>query len=200
MVRKLVAGILGGLAFFAWSSIAHVATGLGETGFQEIPNEQAVVSCMKANITADGLYFIPGTGLPNPTHSQRMAAMQQKAAQHYVGPGGILVYHPAQSLELHPGQLLTELGTNIVQVLLAVWLLGQTSLSSFAARWRFVTAAGVLAAISTNISYWTFYGFPGNYTLAYMCVIAMGFVFAGLVVAAMVKPGAGMPVTRSAAA
>jgi hypothetical protein len=200
MGRKLLAGILGGLAFFAWSSIAHVATGLGATGIQEIPNEQAVVSCMKANIAADGLYAIPGTGLPNPTQSQRMAAMQQKAAAHYGGPVGILIYHPAKSLDLDPRQLLTELGTNIVQVLLVVWLLGHTSLGSFVARWRFVTVAGVLAAISTNISYWTFYGFPGNYTVAYICIIAMGFVFAGLVVAAMVKPGAGMPVARSAAA
>ncbi len=200
MVRKLLAGILGGFAFFAWSSIAHLATGWAETGIQEIPNEQAVVSSLKANIPADGLYFFPGTGIPNPTHSQRMAAMREKAAQHYSGPGGILIYHPVQSLDLKPGQLLTELGTNIVQVLLAVLLLGQTSLTSFTARWRFVTVAGVLAAISTNVSYWTFYGFPGNYTVAYMCILAMGFVGAGLVVAAMVKPGAGIASGKAARA
>lgn len=200
MGRKLLAGILGGLAFFAWSSIAHLATGLGEVGLQDLPNEQAVLSNLKANIPADGFYFFPGTGIPNPTHSQRMAAMQEKAASHYSGPGGILIFHPTQSLDLNPAKLLTEVGTNIVQVLLAVFLLGQTSLTSFAARWRFVTAAGVLAAISTNVSYWTFYGFPGNYTVAYICTVAMGFVFAGLVVAAMVRPGAGMSSGKAAGA
>lgn len=200
MLRKLIAGILGGLAFFLWSFVAHMLTGLGETGFQEIPNEQAVVSAMRANIPGDGLYLFPGTGLANPTHAQRMAFMQQKAAEHYVGPGGILIYHPAQSLALHPGQFAKELATNIVQVLLAVFLLAQTSLTSFAARWRFVTVAGVLAAISTNISYWTFYGFPTNYTIAYICMLAMGFVCAGLVVAAMIKPGAGIPTAQRAAA
>jgi hypothetical protein len=201
MVRKLLAGILGGLAFFAWSSIAHIATGLGETGIQEIPNEQAVTGSMKANIPADGLYFFPGYGLPSTaTHSQKMAAMKDLAPKLKAGPVGILIYHPVGQDALTFGPLLTELGTNIVQVLLVVWLLGQTSLSSFVARWRFVTVAGVLAAISTNISYWTFYGFPGNYTLAYICIIAMGFVCAGLVVAATVKPGAGMPAARGAAA
>lgn len=200
MGRKLLAGILGGLAYFAWSSIIHLGTGIAETGFQEIPNEQAVVSAMKANIPNDGLYLFPGTGTPNPTHAQRMAAMQQKVDQHYVGPGGILIFHPAQSFALNPRQLLTELATNIVQVLLAVFLLAQTSLASFAARWRFVTVAGVLAAISTNVSYWTFYGFPGDYTLAYVCILAMGFVCAGIVVAAIIKPGAGMPAARAAAA
>src|SRR5258707_4299244 len=191
MVRKLLAGVLGGLAFFVWSFVAHVVTGLGETGIQEIHNEQAVVSSMKANIQADVLYFFPGYGLPaTATHSQKMAAMKDNAPKLKAGPVGILIYHPAgqDALSLRP--LLTELGTNIVQVLLAVFLLGQTSLASFAARWRFITVAGVLAAISTNISYWTFFGFPGNYTMAYICIIAMRFVCAGLVAAAMVKPSA----------
>ncbi len=201
MVRKLLAGILGGLVFFAWSSLAHVVLPLGQTGIQEIPNEQAVTSSMKANIAADGLYFFPGTGLPpTATHSQKMAAMKDMAPKLKVGPVGILVYHPVgqDALTLRP--LLTELATNIVQVLLAVFLLGQTSLAAFGARWRFMTVAGVLAAISTNISYWTFYGFPGNYTVAYMCIIAMGFVVAGLVAAAMVKPGKGMPLAQAAGA
>jgi hypothetical protein len=201
MVRKLLAGILGGLAFFAWSSIAHVVTGLGETGIQEIPNEQAVVSSMKANIQADGLYFFPGYGLPaTATHAQKMAAMKDLAPKLKAGPVGILIYHPVgqDALTLRP--LLTELATNIVQVLLAVFLLGQTSLTSFGARWRFITVAGVLAAISTNVSYWTFYGFPGNYTLAYICIVAMGFVVAGLVAAAMVKPSKGMPLAKAAGA
>lgn len=30
MGRKILAGILGGIAFFAWSSIAHLATDLGQ--------------------------------------------------------------------------------------------------------------------------------------------------------------------------
>ena len=201
MGRKLLAGVLGGLAFFAWSSLAHVVLPLGQTGIRELPNEQAVVSSMKANITADGFYFFPGTGLPpTATQSEKMAAMKDMAPKLKAGPVGILIYHPVgeEGLSLRP--LLTELGTNIVQVLLAVFLLGQTSLASFGARWRFITVAGVLAAISTNISYWTFYGFPANYTLAYVCTVAMGFVFAGLVAAAIVKPGAGMPLAKGAGA
>ncbi|HEU5415862.1 MAG TPA: hypothetical protein VFW31_19000 [Candidatus Angelobacter sp.] len=189
MGRKILAGILGGIAFFAWSSIAHLATDLGQTGLSELPNEQAVVNDLKANITAPGLYFFPGYGLgPNATHSQKMAAMKDLAPRIKAGPIGLMVYHPTGYDALSPRQMLTELATNIVQVLLAVFLLGQTTITSFAARWRFITVAGVLAAISTNISYWNWYGFPGNYTVAYISVIAMGFVCAGLVAAALVKP------------
>ena len=132
--------------------------------------------------------------------NQKMADMQQKRANHYSGPQGLLVFHSSRSMDLPPGKLLTELGTNIVQSLLVVFLLGQTSLTSFAARWRFATVAGVLAAISTNISYYTFYGFPGSYTVAYICSVAMGFVCAGLVVVLIDKPRGQMPAVRSAAA
>jgi hypothetical protein len=60
--------------------------------------------------------------------------------------------------------------------------------------------AGILSAISTNVSYWNWYGFPVNYTLAYSFTIAVGFIVAGLVAAAIVKPGAGMQETRAARA
>jgi hypothetical protein len=199
MAKKLLAGVLGGLAFFFWSFVAHDVLPLGKAGIKEIPNEQAVLSSMKANMPEDGLYLLPGLGLPeNAARAQQSAAMEARMHKVETGPSGLLAYHPALNFSF--GRALgVELGTNILQVLLAVILLGQTSLVSFAARWRFITIAGVLAALSTNISYWNWYGFPGNYTLAYVCTVAMGFVFAGLVAAAIVKPGAASTTTAKAA-
>jgi hypothetical protein len=199
MAKKLLAGVLGGLAFFFWSFVAHDLLPLGKTGIKEIPNEQTVLDSMKANMPENGLYLLPGIGLPeNATRAQQAAAMDARLHKVETGPSGFLVYHPA--LKFSFGKALgVELGTNILQVLLAVLLLGQTSLVGFAARWRFITLAGILAAISTNISYWNWYGFPGSYTLAYVCTVAMGFVFAGLVAAAIVKPGATATSTAKAA-
>jgi hypothetical protein len=200
MGKTLLAAVLGGLAFFFWSYVAHDVLPLGKAGIKEIPNEQAVLSSMKANMPEDGLYFLPGLGLPeNATRAQQTAAMEARMHKVETGPSGLLVYHPALNFSF--GKALgVELGTNILQVLLAVILLGQTSLVSFASRWRFITLVGILAAISTNISYWNWYGFPGNYTLAYICTVAMGFVFAGLVAAAIVKPGTATPTARAAKA
>jgi hypothetical protein len=200
MAKKLLAGVLGGLAFFLWSFVAHDLLPLGKTGIKEIPNEQAVLSSMKANMPEDGLYLLPGLGLPeNATRAQQSAAMEARMHKVETGPSGLLAYHPALNFSF--GRALgVELGTNILQVLLAVILLGQTSLVSFVARWRFITIAGVLAALSTNISYWNWYGFPGTYTLAYVCTVAMGFVFAGLVAAAIVKPGVAATTAKAAGA
>src|SRR5258708_37344444 len=117
---------------------------------------------MKAHVSETGLDFLPCLGLAeNATRAQKSAAMEARKRKVETGPSGILVYHP--SLNFSFGKALgVELGTNIVQVLLAVILLGQTSLVSFAARWRFVAVAGMLAAITPNISYWKWYGFSGD--------------------------------------
>lgn len=190
MGKKLLAGVLGGLAFFIWSYVAHDVLPLGSTGIKGVPNEDVLMGALKANITDHGLYFFPGLDIPpNATRAQLAAAMEARMHKVETGPSGFLVYHPALNFSFGKA-LATELGTNILQVLLAIFLLGQTSLTSFGARWRFLTVAGILAAISTNVSYWNWYGFPGNYTLAYICTVAMGFVLAGLVAAAIVKPGA----------
>ncbi|HET8890285.1 MAG TPA: hypothetical protein VFQ41_15395 [Candidatus Angelobacter sp.] len=188
MAKKLLAAVLGGLAFFLWSYVAHDLLPLGKTGVKEVPNEQTVLDSMKANMPEHGLYLLPGIGLPeNATRAQQSAAMEARMHKVETGPSGLLVYHPSLNFSFGKA-LMVELGTNMFQVLLAVLLLGQTRIINFVGRWRFITIAGFLSAISTNISYWNWYGFPGNYTLAYICTVAMGFVFAGLVAAAIVKP------------
>jgi hypothetical protein len=188
MGKKLLAAVLGGLAFFLWSFVAHDLLPLGKVGIKEVPNEQTVLDSMKANMPEDGLYLLPGLGVPeNATRAQQSAAMEARMHKVETGPSGWLAYHA--SLNFSFGKALAvELGTNMFQILLAVILLCQTNLLSFGARWRFISVAGILAGISTNVSYWNWYGFPGNYTLAYICTVAMGFVFAGLVAAAIVKP------------
>jgi len=191
MGKKLLAAVLGGVAFFLWSFVAHMLTGLAATGVQELPNEQSVVAAAKANIPASGFYIFPGTGLPaSASNSERMKAMGTDAVQAKIkaGPTGILIFNAGPGEGVTLKRLMIELGTNIIQIFLAVLLLGQTRIVNFVGRWRFITIAGFLAAISTNISYWNWYGFPGNYTAANIATIAVGFVVAGLVAAAIVKP------------
>jgi hypothetical protein len=200
MGKKLLAAVLGGLAFFLWSFVAHDLLPLGKAGIKEVPNEQTVLDSMKANMPEDGLYLLPGLGVPeNATRAQQSAAMEARMHKVETGPSGLLAYHASLNFSFGKA-LVVELGTNMFQILLAVILLGQTSLVSFTARWRFITVAGILAGISTNVSYWNWYGFPGNYTLAYICTVAMGFVFAGLVAAAIVKPGSAVTQKKAAGA
>jgi hypothetical protein len=187
--RLFLAALLGGIAMFLWTSVAHMVLPLGEAGVKEIPNEQGVLSAMHASLgEAPGFYFFPGTGLgPDATMQQRRAAMDQYARKLAANPSGILIYHPAGARPVTAGQLGTEFLTELVEALLVVFLLAQTRLTTFTSRLGFVILAGVLATIATNVSYWNWYGFPASYTAAYMTTGVMGFVCVGLVAAAMWK-------------
>ena len=190
MTRIFLAGLLGGIAMFIWTSIAHMTLPLGETGVREIPNEATVLDSMQTNIAEkSGFYYFPGLGLgPNPTREQKSEAMKhmdESLARH---PSGILIYHPAGSRPFQMARYLSvEFVTELIEAFLAVFLLAQTRLTSYGARVGFVTVIGIIAAIATNVSYWNWYGFPANYTCAYMFTQFIGFLCVGLVAGLVLK-------------
>jgi hypothetical protein len=191
MKRLLLAGILGGLIIFCWTFVAHEFLGLGEMGVKEIPNEAAVLTAMQVSIPDAGFYIFPGFGLgPKPTREQQNAGMQANMKRYEKVAHGILVYHPPAG-PFNFGLLLgREFGLNVLQGLLAAWLLScAASGRSYAGRVAFVAVAGVLAAISTNVELWNWYDFPGNYIGGYMTTQISAFILAGLVIGGIVKNG-----------
>ena len=190
MAKKiLLAGVLGGLAMFLWAALAHMVLGTGSIGIKDIPNEEAMLGAMRANLPQAGFYFFPGLGVPlSAPRAEVNAAMARRAQKTESGPSGIMIYFPSGRKELVPGQFFTELGTNIAQGLMAaVLLFFATGLRSYFSRVAFVSLAGFMAGITTNVSYWNWYGFPGNYTVAYAFTEIMGYVCIGLVAAAIIK-------------
>ena len=191
MKRIVLAAILGGFTLFVWMYVAHDLLGLGEMGVGEIPNEAVVVSAMRGAIPEAGFYLFPGFGLgPKPTREQRNAAMPEYMKKYEQSPHGVLVYHPPSG-PFHFGAALgREFALNVLQALLAAWLVWCTASGrNYSARVGVVTVAGVLAAISTNVEDWIWYDFPGNYIAGYMTTQIVGFVLAGFVIAAFVKSG-----------
>jgi hypothetical protein len=70
---------------------------------------------------------------------------------------------------------------------LVVFLLAQTRIETFAGRAGFVLIVGILAVITTNISYWNWYGFPSVYTASYMLIQIVGFFLVGVVAALILR-------------
>ena len=190
MTRVFLAGLLGGIAMFIWTSIAHMALPLGETGVRQLPDETAMLAAMQKNIgEKSGFYFFPALGLgPNATRDERKQAMERMNETLSRYPSGILVYHPAGAPPIRMASLLViEFGKELAEAFLAVFLLAQSRLVRYGSRVTFVTAIGVIAAISTNVSYWNWYRFPANYTLAYMLIQLVGFLCVGLVAALVLR-------------
>jgi hypothetical protein len=182
-MRVLIAGILGAIAMFVWMSIAHIATPLATTGFSQIPNEGPVLSAMRNSMgNTQGLYFYPWTDMKGPK------AMEKQAEVFKTKPHGILIYNPPGSPGMMPSMMFEEFVKEAVLSLIAAFLLMQTALAGYAARVGFVSLVGLAGALTTNPSYMIWYGFPANYTLSYGFIDFFGFVVAGLVIAAIVRP------------
>ncbi|HUJ04012.1 MAG TPA: hypothetical protein VLW75_10265 [Rhizomicrobium sp.] len=181
-MRILIAGILGAIAMFVWTSIAHVATPLGHIGFSQIPNEVPVVEAMERAIgDHDGLYFFPWV---DPSDSR---AMQNYAEKTKNSASGFIIYHAPGASNDMMKPMIYEFAKELIEALIAAFLVGVAGSAGYAGRVGFVTLVGVTAAISTNASYWIWYKFPCDYTLAYMAITLIGYFVAALVIAAIVR-------------
>src|SRR5215831_12433003 len=187
--RVVIAGILGGLTMFVWLFVAHDFLPLGELGVGEIPNEGPVLSAMQSSIPQAGLYLFPGMGLgANPSMAQRNAAMPAYMKKYQQSPHGILVYHPVSGAFHFGAALAREGALNFLEGLFAACLLSYAAAGrAYTARAGFIVILGVLASVTTNLEYWNWYDFPGNYVAGYMVTQIIGFTLVGLVVAALVK-------------
>jgi hypothetical protein len=183
--RIFVAGLAGGIAMFFWASIAHMALPLGRVGISQISgDEPAVLNALRTTLgDTSGFYAFPGYDL----NSHQADAMKEYDAKLVSSPSGILIYHPPGAKALTPGQLVTEFLVELLEAILAIWLLSKTEITSLAGRIGFVATAGLLASLPTNISYWNWYGFPGSYTTAYMATQIIGFAIAGTAAAFVLR-------------
>ena len=191
MKRILIAGVLGAIAMFAWTSIAHMILPLGTIGIKELPNEAPALSALNASAgAADGMYMYPGMGLGNnPSMQQMRDAMPAYEKKRATSPSGILIYHPPGRTDPMGPMLGIEFGKELGMTLLAAALLAMTRLETYGSKVGFFAVVGLIAVMATNVSYWNWYGFPTSYTVAYMFTDLMGFVAAGLAAAAVMGKG-----------
>ena len=103
------------------------------------------------------------------------------------GPTGLLVIHPeGRTMDLPP-LMAKEVATNVFCALLAAIVLTQVR-SGYLGRVLCVTLMGVFAFAVVCVPYWNWYGFPLDFTIGQAAVHIVGWLLAGLVLAAIVRP------------
>jgi hypothetical protein len=182
MGRTVLAGLAGGLAMYVMMSIAHMSP-VAQIGFSMMANDAPVLSALQtATANKPGLYIYPTVDMA------AKDAMAKAEAVRKTNPSGIMIYQAPGSPGMTPKLLITEFVVEIVQAAIAAILLSMTAIATYAVRVGFVALVGLVSAITTNVSYWNWYAFPANYTLANMGIEIAGFIAAGLAIAALVKP------------
>lgn len=179
-MRILLTGLLGAIAMYAWSAFAHMATPLGEMGISALKNEQPVIDALRGE--ASGLYQFPWS---TDMSEEGLKTLQSRFDSS--GSGLLAFLAPGEARVAMGRPLALEFASELVQSLLAAWLLTMAAISAYLGRVIFVTGIGAAVAIGTNVSYLIWYGFPLNYTLGYIVIQLVGYLAAGIVMAAMVK-------------
>jgi hypothetical protein len=175
MMRILIAGLLGGIAMYVWLSAAHMSP-LGQVGVHALPDGDAMISQIGAAAGGKaGLYFLPD-------HMTRKPAAA-------MGPFALVAFTPSAPTGISPLQLVFEFLSELVEAILAAWLLAQARLATYGARVAFVTVIGVIGAVLAEAPYWNWYSFPLDYSLTNVFMQIVGFFVAGLVMAWYLKPG-----------
>lgn len=184
-MRLLLAALVGAVAIFAWEFVAHMFTPLGEAGLSYLPSEEAVSTALGSGIgDRAGLYAFPSGGLTKESSgAEKQKGMERAMEEMKTKPSGLLLYKPAGATFNFGKNLAVQFATDFMKALLTVWLLAQTRLVTFGGRVGFFVGAGLIAALATNVPYWNWYGFPGDYTLAQVFMEVAGFLCAGLAVA-----------------
>ncbi len=172
MLRVLIAGVIGGILMYAWTSFVEFQLELGAVGLQGLPHAQSVVTPLKA-ATGDklGLYFYPFGG-----GGAEMSEANMK-------PNGLILYNPAGTPGVSPAMLGSEFAKELVQALIAAWVASLAVAALFWRRVGIVAAIGFSAAIGTNLSNYIWYFYPLDYTLAQIFIQFSAASVAGLGIA-----------------
>ena len=115
-----------------------------------------------------------------------MAVWSQK---HREGPLAVVIARPQGEEPMAAGVFLRGFALQVLVAFIAAWLLSKAAgLSSYGARVQFVTVLGLFASLMIDGAYWNWFLFPASYTVTALADHTLGWLLAGLAMAAIVKP------------
>ena len=166
-IRIAAAALFGGILMFSWLSLAHMSP-LGEMGISLLPREYLITSTLEAGAGGSGgLYMFP--------------AIPEANAE---VPSGFMVFYPDNMFFGGMGnRVALEFIKDVIQASVLTFLIIWAGIDSFFLRVGFAAGAGILAAITTNLSLAIWYGFPIAYVLGSAGIILIGYFVAGIGIA-----------------
>ena len=180
-MRIFLAGLLGGLVFFFWGAIAHMALGLGDRGVHYGKPHAVTLAAMQQELAVPGIHVLPTLT------QERMgdAAAVEAFAADTAGHGyAFVVYRPGGN----PGlvgmgpNLGTQWATDTLAAVLAAWLLSLAPVG-FGRRVAMAAALGGFATVVALVPMWNWYLFPLDYVLGNLAKHVLGWTLAGAAMA-----------------
>lgn len=184
----VLGGLLGGAAMFFWGALSHMLLPVGELGLRTaLPDrEPALVEAMRAAMPEPALYLIPGS---DPEQAMTPELQEAWLAKLAAGPTALVAWNPGPGTALGPRPLAIELLSNLAVCLIAAWLLTQLRPGTeYFRRVGIVILIALSGVLAIQVSYWSWYSFPGRYLAGQLVDQLAGAALAGIVIARHARP------------
>lgn len=179
-MRVLIAGLLGGIVFFIWGAVAHMALPIGEMGMKQATAEDPVIAALRDNLPGEGVYMVPGLAPEKMSDEAAATAYSEKAKSN---PNAFIVYQPVGRDGMAMGPNLgIQAATDILSALIVAWVLSLGAIG-FGKR---VVAAGLLGLFSwltVSLPWWNWYRFTTDFTIGSLLEQVLGWLIAGAAIA-----------------
>lgn len=187
MFRTILAALLAAVVMFQWGWLYWGVLPLADRVTHRIPQEDAVVQVLAENLSESGAYYFPGRPQhddrpPNPNETE--AAWNEK---HAAGPIGWVLLQKQGAPAMDPQVLGLGFGAMFVAALIAAGLLSICPPANYARRVIFVAALGLFVAVIGTFNDAIWFAYPWDFQLIKATYQVIGWILAGLVIAAIVK-------------
>lgn len=179
-MRVFVAGLIGGIVFFIWGAVAHMALPIGEMGMKSASAEDPVIAALRDNLPGEGVYMVPGLAPEKMSDEAAVKAYSEKAK---ANPYAFIVYQPVGRDGMNMGpQLGIQAATDILSAMILAWVL---SLAPMAFGKRVVASAalGLFSWLTVSAPWWNWYRFTTDFTLGNLIEQVVGWLIAGVAIA-----------------
>jgi hypothetical protein len=198
MVRLLVAVLLAAVVQFAWGFAFWTKLPLAKEAVQKLPDGDRLAGVLEESIPQTGVYFHPAGDCP--MCSDDKEAVEKFLAASRRGPLLQVIYRkegmePMSAATMALGFVHLAAGSLLAGMLL---LLALPALGSYLSRVLFVFGLGAFAVVAIQFANPVWFHHPWKFTLVQSLYDAVGWLLAGVVMAAVIRPAAARSVAGSA--
>lgn len=179
MLKPALGALLAAIAMFMWGFVYWGSGLVDPFAHVSAEAETAIGEALKANLTADGVYFIPDSKVG--TEEEWMARMGQ-------GPIAMMNFKsggaPPMGMTMAQG-----FAHMLVTALLLAGLLAYVApAGTYLERFRLVAVVGVIAAVFAHLGQPIWWHFPWSYAILGAVYDAGAYAIAGAILAYFVTP------------
>jgi hypothetical protein len=190
MRQFLLGGLVGGIIFFAWGAVAWMVLPFNSNALHTARDEDALLAVMKHSLVGKAVYALPAMPRKEGLSAEQYEALQKAWVEKYAtGPTALVIYNPRGSEQMRLDQILFGLADCILCALIGAWFLVRSTAynASYISRVTYFGMLGILISFFVHLSNFNWFDYPSDFTVAMVLDTILGWVVAGLGVAAVVK-------------